>query len=133
MASKSKLYIMVMLCKPQNLHFRAERISTNNKAKFYISHLCNLTAEFKLFSRRVRGSWNQIPKVLPACSELATPFHIDMQPPTVPSLPSRVDAITYAIWNLHSLFLICVFQVPLHPKSQGCLVWCLYLLTEHKT
>lgn len=80
MASKSKLYIMVMLCKPQNLHFRAERISTNNKAKFYISHLCNIT-RVRVILQKGRGSWNQIPKVLPACSELATLFHIDMQPP----------------------------------------------------
>ena len=52
---------------------------------------------------------------------------------TVSSLPSWAGAIAHIIWILQSLTFICVFLVPLHPKSQDCLLWDLYLLIEHKT
>lgn len=116
MANKNKLYIMVMLCKPQNLHFRAERVSTTTKAKFYISHLFNITTEFVILRKR-QGQLELDPKGAACLLRACHPLPYQHSASHSPFSSNQVGAIAYIIWNLHSLFLICVFQVPLHPKQ----------------
>lgn len=132
-ASKSKVDIMVTLCKPRNLNFRAIR-NLQPPTPNSVFHICSTYPQSLsyLYSRRDEGCLDPVPAVLPAHSVSAPTSVMAHSPPIESCSQSLVAAITKTKGNRPSLTLICIFLAKLHPKSQDSLLWHLHFLREHQ-
>lgn len=121
-----------MICKPRKLNFREGR-SLHTPNSYCAFHICSTYPHrWSSFPEgtgvvKIRFEW---------CCLLSR-----CQPPLS---HKKVKSFLFLLFRqgvCHclntmkpaSLILICVFSIPLYPKSQDYLLWDLYFLIEHKT